>query len=195
MVEDNRIIEQDGGEWDPQRDCSTITGVLDSSCWGDAGHVGPTIAETLAQNGCFFSKCTKDRKGMADQMRIRMKSRKPHPTVKDEKGEPAYIVPGIRWFDTCTSKVRTPGGKKIKVGPIVTIPVLPSDPEDHEKWDTDANDHDADSAGYACMSRPIMGEDEKKDPLGGQYAVEAKLWNDDELAPRRNRGRLGYGGW
>lgn len=188
LAEDIQIIERDAGEWDDRRNCSLLTGPMDSSCWGDAGHVGPTIAETQMEMGVHWFKCTKDRKGMADQMRIRLKSRKPHPTVKDEKGQPALIVPGIRWFDNCKSKVRTPGGKKITVGPIVTIPVLPSDPDDHEKWDTDANDHDADSAGYACMSRPIMGIEEKHDIPG--LAREAKLWGDDELASRRTKRRM-----
>jgi len=81
----------------------------------------------------------------------------------------------------------------MKVGPILTIPVLSSDEDDPEKWDTKGNDHDADSAGYACMSRPIMGQEEKHDIPG--LSREAKLWGDDELAPRRARGRLGYGGW
>lgn len=195
LAEDIAIIERDNGEWDTRRDCSLLTGPMDSSCWGDAGHVGPTIAETMMEMGVHWFKCTKDRKGMADQMRIRMKKRSPHPTVTDEAGKPAWIVPGIRWFDTCTSKVRTPGGKKMKVGPIVTVPVLPSDEEDPEKWDTDANDHDADSAGYACMSRPIMGIDEKKDGgNGGPTNWEARLWDDDELAPRRGQKRMGRGG-
>jgi len=193
LAEDIQIIETDAGEWDTRGGSSTLTGPLDSSCWGDAGHVGPTIAETMMTSGVHWFKCTKDRKGMADQMRIRLGSRKPHPTVKDEKGEPAWIVPGIRWFDTCVSKVRTPGGKRMKVGPILTIPVLSSDEDDPEKWDTKGNDHDADSAGYACMSRPIMGQEEKHDIPG--LSREAKLWGDDELAPRRARGRLGYGGW
>ena len=188
LAEDIQIIERDNGEWDARRDCSLLTGPLDSSCWGDAGHVGPTIAETMSEMGVHWFKCTKDRKGMADQMRIRLKKRSPHPTVTDEAGKPAWIVPGVRWFDTCKSKVRTPGGKKITVGPIVTIPVLPSDPDDPEKWDTDANDHDADSAGYACMSRPIMGIEEKHDIPG--LAREAKLWGDDELASRRTKRRM-----
>ncbi len=191
LAEDIQIIERDAGEWDTQRDCSTLSGPMDSSCWGDAGHVGPTIAETQMEMGVHWFKCTKDRKGMADQMRIRLKSRKPHPTVKDDKGEPAWIVPGIRWFDTCTSTIKTPRGKKMKVGPILTLPVLPSDPDDPEKWDTDANDHDADSAGYACMSRPIMGQDEKNDI---RSAREAHLWGDDELSPRRTNRRMGRGG-
>jgi hypothetical protein len=78
----------------------------------------------------------------------------------------------------------------MKVGPIITIPVLPSDPDDFEKWDTDANDHDADSAGYACMSRPIMGIEEKNDI---RSAREARLWGDDELAPKRSTKRMGRG--
>jgi hypothetical protein len=192
LAEDIQIIERDAGEWDTRRNCSTLTGPMDSSCWGDAGHVGPTIAETMMECGVHWFKCTKDRKGMADQMRIRLKSRKPHPTVKDDKGEPAWIVPGIRWFDTCISSVYSDGGKKIRVGPIVTIPVLPSDEDDHEKWDTKASDHDADSAGYACMSRPIMGLDEKVDINGRKHD---RIWDDDELAPRRRAGRMGYGGW
>lgn len=191
LAQDIQIIERDNGEWNNRDHCSYISGPLDSSCWGDAGHVGPTIAETLMENGVHVFKCTKDRKGMADQMRIRLIKRSPHPTITDDKGEPAWIVPGIRWFDTCWNYVKTGVGKKVKVGPIITIPILPTDEDDYEKWDTDANDHDADSAGYACMSRPIMGEAERSvtDP---QVLYEQRLWDDsDELAPRR-ASRTGY---
>ncbi len=75
----------------------------------------------------------------------------------------------------------------MKVGPVLTIPALPSDPDDPEKWDTDANDHDADQTGYACMSRPIMGENEKTDI---RSAREAHLWGDDELSSRRTKRRM-----
>lgn len=193
LAADIQVFERDGGEWDTRRDCSMLTGPLDSSCWGEAGHVGPTIAETLMDSGVHVFKCTKDRKGMADQMRIRLMKRAPHPTVVDEMGKPAWIVPGMRWFDSCWNYIRTPGGKKVKVGPIITIPVLSTDADDFEKWDTDGNDHDADSAGYAAMSRPIQGIEDKPN-ANPQLLYEQRLWDDDEIGQRRRASKTGYRG-
>jgi hypothetical protein len=40
------------------------------------------------------------------------------------------------------------------------------------------------------MSRPIMGIEEKNDI---RSAREARLWGDDELAPKRSTKRMGRG--
>lgn len=152
-------IEIDNDEWDLMRGCSMLRGPLDYSCWAQTGSIGPTIAETMFHVGVLWDKCDKNRKFAADQFRIRLGKRSPHPTIKDDKGQPARIVPGIRWFDTCWNYVRNPRGQKVKVGPIVTIPTLPADETDPDVPDTDANDHDYDAISYFCMSRPLSALD------------------------------------
>ena len=46
-------------------------------------------------------------------------------------------------FDTCRDFIRT-------------VPVLQHDPARPEDLDTDAEDHVADEARYACLSRPLI---------------------------------------
>lgn len=184
-------IEMDAGEWDVERGCSKLRGPLDSSCWSQTGAIGPTIAESFFNVGVIWDKCDKNREAAAEQVRQRLVRRTAHPTVKDEKGKPAYIVPGIRWFNTCWSYVVTPKGRKVKVGPIYTIPVLPADEANPDVPDTKGNDHDYDAASYGCMSRPLA-------------ALQDKVPRD-ELAERKKRmkesqqpkpGRMGYpGAW
>jgi len=151
-----RDVEIQAGEWNMERGCSMISGPLDSACWAQGGQVGPTIAESLMEVGILVDKSTKDRHGAADQIRYRLGRRSPHPTLLDEDGKPVMNVPGIRWFDTCWSWVQV-GGKRVKVGPIITLPVLPADEKDPDVPDTNANDHDWDQTAYMCMARPISG--------------------------------------
>jgi hypothetical protein len=56
--------------------------------------------------------------------------------LKGKDGTPMLYV-----FETCRDFIRT-------------VPVLPHDPKRAEDVDTSANDHVADEARYACMSRP-----------------------------------------
>jgi hypothetical protein len=72
-------------------------------------------------------------------MRARMKG--------GEDGRPMLYV-----FDTCKDFIRT-------------VPALQHDPDKPEDLDTDAEDHVADEARYACMSRPwIPRQQEDKTP-------------------------------
>ena len=158
-----REVEMDNDEWDISRGCSTLRGPLDSACWNDTGAMGPSIAETMWRIGVVWDKCDKgpkSRRMAADQFRIRLAKRSNHPTVKDENGKPAKIVPGIRWFDNCWSYVRNPRGQRVRVGPIVTIPVLPADENDPDVPDTDSNDHDYDAISYFCLARPLAAQDQ-----------------------------------
>lgn len=111
-------------------------GVLDPSAF-DVSR-GPSIAEQMARAGVFFRPADnrRVRAGGAisgwDQMRGRL--------VGDEDGNPMMAV-----FSTCKDFIRT-------------IPVLQHDPDKAEDLDTTAEDHVADEARYACMSRPWMRE-------------------------------------
>ncbi|HVZ60637.1 MAG TPA: hypothetical protein VG892_07610 [Terriglobales bacterium] len=111
-------------------------GVLDPAAFSSDG--GPSIAERLydgsghkvsfrrADNARVASKGAM---GGWDQMRSRMLG---------EDGRPM-----IYFFDTCRDSIRT-------------IPILQHDKNRVEDVDTDMEDHAADSARYACMSRPYV---------------------------------------
>lgn len=176
-----REIEIENGEWDVQSGCSRLTGPLDYESFGERGHQGPTIADSFFEVGVHWERCDKNRHSAANEIRERLVSRSGHPTELDEYGKPAMTVPGIRWFDTCVS-------------PIRTIPALPADELDPEVPDTKANDHNWDSVAYACLSRPIKA-DKDQDP-------KQDWWDDtDDIAAakrkKQGKGRMsGYpGGW
>lgn len=110
-------------------------GVLDPSAFATDG--GPSIAEQMARAGVMFRPADNKRvstgKGRGayggwDQMRMRI--------VGESEDRPMIVV-----FSTCTDFIRT-------------IPVLQHDRDKPEDLDTDAEDHVADDARYACMSRP-----------------------------------------
>jgi hypothetical protein len=148
-----------------------LSGPLDNSCWSQTGTIGPTIAETMMLVGVNWFKSTKDRHAAADQLRWRLMRRTGHPTIKDEKGNPALIVPGIRWFSTCKE-------------PIRTIPALPCDKNDPEVPDTDSNDHNYDDTTYACMSRPLVPSNDNT----------TDDFDDIQKARQKRTARLGYAG-
>lgn len=109
-------------------------GVLDPSAFAVDG--GPSIAEMMEREGVFFRKADNKRvsqKGALsgwDQMRARL--------AGDADGRPMLFV-----FETCRDFIRT-------------VPSLQHDPDKPEDLDTDAEDHVADEARYACMSRPYL---------------------------------------
>lgn len=184
-----REIEMDAGEWDVVRGCSKLRGPLDNSCWNNMGNVGPTIADSFWTIGVIWDKSEKDRHAAAEQFRQRLVRRTAHPTLKDEKGRPQMIIPGIRWFNTCYSYVRDPNGNRVKVGPIVTIPILESDENDPDVPDTKGNDHDWDSAAMGCLYRtlPALSDKIPRDELA---ELKRRMKESQENKP----GRMGYRG-
>jgi hypothetical protein len=86
-----------------------------------------------------------------DQMRAR---------IKGQDGRPMLYV-----FETCRDFIRT-------------VPVLQHDPDKPEDLDTGAEDHAADCARYACLSRPWTTEPKRpsNDP------PDLAQWN-----PERNK--------
>lgn len=107
-------------------------GVLDPSAFAVDG--GPSIAERMSVHGVHFTRADNKRVsqlgaiGGWDQMRSRL--------IGDGDGRPMLYV-----FSTCTDFIRT-------------VPALQHDPDKPEDLDTDGEDHAADEARYACMSRP-----------------------------------------
>lgn len=181
-----REIEMENDEWDVVAGRSKLTGPLDAACWStELTRGGPTIAETMQIIGVMWFRSTKDRPATANEMRQRLISRSAHPTLKDKAGKPLMCVPGARWFSTCW----TAEGKKGRTGPIITLPRLPADENNPDVPDTDADDDDYDSAGYAVMSRPLTPKSE-----------DTPIDEIDELERARERKsqptrRMGYTAW
>lgn len=132
-------------------------GVLDPAAFAEDG--GPSIAERMKKSGAHFMPADNKRvpahgaMGGWDQMRGRING----PT--DEKGE--FTGPPMLYvFSTCRDFIRT-------------VPVLQHDPDRPEDLDTNAEDHAADEARYACMARPILpkaaAEQPRRQPSSADY--------------------------
>lgn len=109
-------------------------GVADPSVFREDG--GPSIGERMRRAGVAFRAADNTRVAGAgavggwDQMRARI--------AGDDVG------PMLAVFSTCTDFIRT-------------VPALQHDPHRPEDLDTNAEDHAADEARYACMARPWIG--------------------------------------
>jgi hypothetical protein len=136
----------------PERDetgMSTVWGPMDSSLWSKVGETGPSRAEEMNATGAGFFKSLKDPDSMAEQIRNRLRKRV---TYADGR-----TVAGLQFFSTCVSTIVNARGHKQYVGPIHSFPLCPTDPHRPSRWDTSADDHDLDSIGYGCLSRPLKG--------------------------------------
>lgn len=140
----SRLVAEDLADGIKEREYGeeVAYGVLDPSAFAEAG--GPSHAERMAMRGVHFRPADNarvQRRGAAggwDQMRGRLQG--------DADGNPMLVV-----FETCLDFIRT-------------VPVLQHDPDKPEDLDTEAEDHAADSARYACMSRPFVREVERVAP-------------------------------
>lgn len=121
-------------------------GVADPSIFSSDG--GPSIAERFFNEGVVWRRADNARVARAgalggwDQMRSRISG------DVDIDAEGKVIRDGgpmLAVFTTCKDFVRT-------------VPVLQHDSNRAEDVDTDAEDHAADEARYACMSRPFVRE-------------------------------------
>lgn len=166
-----RRIEIEAGEWDTERDCSLVFGVADASLWARQGEGPETRGEILQRLGTGFRRAKNTygtyRDDAADQIRMRLRRRIPDPF--DPTG--TKTVPALRFFTTTTHKIKSHKRKSKDdgemTGPILCIPQVPIDKDNPNVWDTTADDHDLDTLGYFCMSRPIEGiatADDNVDP-------------------------------
>ena len=106
-------------------------GILDVSTWAKRGDVGPSIAETMIQQGCRWRPSDRSPKSRINgklEIHKRLK-------VTDNN-------PGIRVFANCKNLIRT-------------LSALPTDDKNPEDVDTNAEDHAYDALRYGCMSRPL----------------------------------------
>jgi hypothetical protein len=113
-------------------------GVADPSIFREDG--GPSIGERMRRTGMHWKPADNARVpgngaiGGWDQMRSRING------PRDDDGKPTG--PAMLFvFETCRDFIRT-------------VPVLQHDTNRPEDLDTDGEDHVADEARYACMSRP-----------------------------------------
>ena len=105
-------------------------GVLDVSTWAKRGDVGPSIAETMIQQGCRWRPSDRSPKS---RINGKLEIHKRLKVVNEQ--------PGIRVFKTCKNLIRT-------------LSALPTDDKNPEDVDTNAEDHAYDALRYGCMSRP-----------------------------------------
>jgi hypothetical protein len=142
------ILERDAGD--------TITySVADPAIFAEDG--GPSRAEIFTRLGVHFNRGDNKRVSGAgamggwDEMRQRLKG---------QDGKPMLVV-----FETCPAFIRT-------------VPVLPHDPKRAEDVDTSANDHVADEARYACMSRPWVPQKDAPEKRGDGTGYSEKERED-----------------
>ncbi len=120
------VLEREAGE-------AIAYGVADPAIFASDG--GPSIGERMYREGLLWRRADNARVARAgalggwDQLRARISG--------DEDG------PGLVVFSTCRDFIRT-------------VPALQHDPARAEDVDTEAEDHVADEARYACMSRPWL---------------------------------------
>ena len=139
-------------------------GVIDPAAFAVIS--GPSIAETLMRNGAVFRRADNQRINHAKRMGgwTELRAR-----LKGNKDGHAMIV----FFDTCKAIIRT-------------LPMLQHDPHNVEDVDSDGEDHAADSARYAAMSRPFLART-PSDPEFEQYLACGQC-----LSPSRTEG-LNFG--
>jgi hypothetical protein len=127
-------------------------GVADPSIFREDG--GPSIGARLRAAGIAFRPADNTRHSGWDQMRAR---------IAGEEAGPMLLV-----FDTCRDFIRT-------------VPVLQHDPMRPEDLDTHAEDHAADEARYACLSRPFIA----RPPVPPRDPPDRWGWNG-EAGPTPN---------
>jgi len=128
---------------------------IDPAAFAESG--GPSIAERFARAGVEFRRADNRRLGQRgamggwDQLRAR---------IQGEDGRPQFVN-----FSTCTELTRT-------------LPILQHDPDRAEDLDTSQEDHAADEARYACMSRPYVPKPKavEPEPRTIQKITMAEAW-------------------
>ena len=121
-----KVLELEHGEF-------VKYGILDSSTWARRGDTGPSIAESMIQQGCRWRPSDRSPKSrVAGKLEI-------HRRLKlDEQTQ----QPSLKVFSNCRNLLRT-------------LPALPVDKSNPEDVDTNAEDHAYDALRYGCMSRPM----------------------------------------
>lgn len=142
-----RELEEEAGEWQPDKERgSKLTLILGpGTVWPKEKQRGPSVAETFRRTGFYVRPGDDNYQSAADQIRSRLLRRSPHPTEKDERGKPALIVPGLRFFKTCLDSLEQ-------------IPSMTADKNDPDSPDPKVEASAYKALCYAAMSRPIAAE-------------------------------------
>lgn len=122
------IIERERGE-------DISYGVADPSIYIENG--GPSIADMMAKEGCYWRKADNRRENGWQLLRWRLKG---------SAGRPL-----LYFLETCTATIET-------------LPTLQHDKDRVEDIDTDSEDHAGDETRYACASRPWIPDDPRRQP-------------------------------
>lgn len=122
--------------------------VADPACWKVDS--GPSHAEVMLREGVVFRKADNSRIAGWSQLRDRLDG---------EDGDPMLYV-----FENCHAFIRT-------------LPALQHDTHNAEDVDSDGEDHAADEARYACMSRPWTRRPSVVTPLRGTRDMTmSEMW-------------------
>jgi len=163
-----RDIEEAAGEWDYRKDCSALAGVADTQIWERRGTLGPTIFETMSNEGIFWQPATKNRLASVQQLLLRLKDR------SGEQGTPA-----IRFFKTCKKTTST-------------IPAIGTDRNEPELPADGGDDHWLDAVLYACMYRAATPKSDEAPRRRNRDELEEA--REKRRQRQRAGGRFGYGG-
>jgi hypothetical protein len=121
-----KVLEMEDGEY-------IRYGILDSSTWARRGDIGPSIAETMIQEGCRWRQSDRSpRSRISGKVEVHKRLR-----IDEDTGYPSMFI-----FNNCLNLIRT-------------LPMLPVDKNNPEDVDTTADDHAYDALRYGCMSRPV----------------------------------------
>lgn len=121
-------IEQEHGEWDDRRKCSKLFGPADYQICQRMGGTGPTVEDSMAREGVFWAKSTKNRAAATAELIRRLSDRPTRPGAN----------PAIMVFDTCPEIQRI-------------MPKIQVDPDDPELPKKDDNGHWLEMLFYICM--------------------------------------------
>lgn len=155
-----RMFDGRTGNW---RQESIDYGTCDPSMFVRDG--GPSIQESMAQEGCNWFRADNKRVAGWAEMRRRLAG---------NDGE----TPLLYFLDSCVDSIRT-------------IPTLQHDETDAEDVDTEQEDHAGDETRYACMSRPYV-RDAAVDPQSELLLAPAPNPTINELVERSRQRRLRF---
>jgi hypothetical protein len=137
-------------------------GLADPSMFIQNG--GPSLAEKMAAEGCFWIPADNKRIPGWEQLHIRFQA----------------AVPMLYFLDCCSHTIRT-------------LPELQHAETNPEDLDTEGEDHAADETRYACMSRPMVKAGKSDRPDFIPPKLPNQLTFNDLVALNRKR-RLEQGG-
>jgi len=160
-------VEMEHGEWNTARNCSKLTGPADYQICARMGSVGDTIEDTMAKEGVYWCKSTKNRAAATAEILRRLKDVPSRPGAR-----PALMV-----FENCTQLRRI-------------MPLIKVDPSEPELPLKDDNGHWLECLMYACMYS--LPKAEKASGKGRHGGIDE---DDDEGDEKQRRGTKALGGY